>query len=392
MTQEERLKKAATVFSPAAPIETRDLFFGRIDQFQRLKEAIYEKGMHAVIFGDRGVGKTSLANIASQVYKGVIVSKVTCNRTEDFKSIWQKALNKISFHKTTSKIGFKAESVPKTIQLDLFLPEKEIIDSKDIESVLSYLDNKLLFIFDEFDSITNSDVKIRMADTLKMLSDNMPNVTVLIVGIALDVNELIGHHPSVERCLMQIYTPRMSNDELGEIIDGGLRQLDMKINFPQRKKIIEFSAGFPSFTHLLCKHASIHSIKNNKIMIDKDDLDYAINNALENSNQSIKNAYQIATLSSKTETLFSEVLFALASSEVDQFGFSSKRNILDSLYNLKGEQYTSQRINYYINDLCSEARGAIIEKIGGRNNVRFKFRNPMLKAYILLKMDLIKKV
>ncbi|MBN7812572.1 ATP-binding protein [Algoriphagus sp. H41] len=387
MTQEEKLKKASSVFSPAAPIETRDLFFGRIEQFQKLNEAINERGMHSVIYGDRGVGKTSLANIASLVYKGVTVSKVTCNRTEDFKSIWQKALNKVSFNLNSKKIGFTAKSTPKTIQLDLFLPEKETIDSKDIESVLSNLDNKLLFIFDEFDSITNTDVKTRMADTIKLLSDNMPNITILIVGIALDVNELIGHHPSVERCLLQIYTPRMSNSELGEIIDGGLAQIGIKINSPQRKKIIEFSTGFPSFTHLLCKHAAIHCLQSNKSMIDKDDLDFAIDKALENSAQSIKNAYQIATLSSKSETLFSEVLFALASSEVDQFGFSSKRDILDSLFNLSGKNYTSQRINYYINDLCSESRGKVIEKIGEKNNVRFRFRNPMIKSFILMKMS-----
>ncbi len=40
------------------------------------------------------------------------------------------------------------------------------------------------------------------------------NQGVVIVGVADDVNELIGEHNSIKRALTQIRIPRMSNEEL----------------------------------------------------------------------------------------------------------------------------------------------------------------------------------
>ena len=51
-------------FSPSAPIDKqRSLFAGRTRQIDRLLGAIFQRGQHAIIFGERGVGKTSLANL-----------------------------------------------------------------------------------------------------------------------------------------------------------------------------------------------------------------------------------------------------------------------------------------------------------------------------------------
>ena len=55
--------EAGKVFTPAVPVSERELFSGRIDQLRRVFDAINQHGQHAIIFGERGVGKTSLANI-----------------------------------------------------------------------------------------------------------------------------------------------------------------------------------------------------------------------------------------------------------------------------------------------------------------------------------------
>ena len=60
----EFLRAAAqNLFRPKAPIEDDKLFQGRLKQVSDVLDVIYEDGAHAVIFGERGVGKTSLANI-----------------------------------------------------------------------------------------------------------------------------------------------------------------------------------------------------------------------------------------------------------------------------------------------------------------------------------------
>jgi len=51
------------LFKPRTPIEDDKLFQGRLKQVSDVLDVIYEDGGHAVIFGERGVGKTSLTNI-----------------------------------------------------------------------------------------------------------------------------------------------------------------------------------------------------------------------------------------------------------------------------------------------------------------------------------------
>ena len=47
-------------------------------------------------------------------------------------------------------------------------------------------------------------------------------MTLIIVGAGKDISSLIGEHSSIERNLVQIKLPEMSNSELLEIITKGI--------------------------------------------------------------------------------------------------------------------------------------------------------------------------
>ena len=53
-------------FSPGSPVQERDLFSGRGSQIASLEDAVNQRGKHGIVFGERGVGKTSLANVLSR--------------------------------------------------------------------------------------------------------------------------------------------------------------------------------------------------------------------------------------------------------------------------------------------------------------------------------------
>src|SRR3982751_1361453 len=57
----ERMAQIARAFSPSAPIDRR-AFAGRVAQITDVINACTQRGQHVVIFGERGAGKTSLAN------------------------------------------------------------------------------------------------------------------------------------------------------------------------------------------------------------------------------------------------------------------------------------------------------------------------------------------
>ena len=66
MTAEDKARVgllAGRAFSPSAPVRERDVFAGRREQIHQVVDAINQDGQSVLIYGERGVGKTSLANV-----------------------------------------------------------------------------------------------------------------------------------------------------------------------------------------------------------------------------------------------------------------------------------------------------------------------------------------
>jgi Cdc6-like AAA superfamily ATPase len=225
--------KAATVFSPAAPIDKYTLFSGRLDQITRVIDAITNKGQHAITYGERGVGKTSLANILHEVLvdigrEDVIVNRINCDSSDDFSSAWRKALRSIVHISEYPTIGFEPETKQLVMDLSHGLGKKIIPD--DIVKAFERTKKSIVFIFDEFDRIGNDETDRYFADTMKALSDFGIDGTLVLVGVGDVVDDLIKGHQSISRSLIQIKVPRMSTSELNEILHKALETLGMSIN------------------------------------------------------------------------------------------------------------------------------------------------------------------
>src|SRR6266568_140567 len=121
---------------------------------------IFQRGQHAIIFGERGVGKTSLSNIIFDflVMTGknyFQVARYNCGVSVDFESIWRSALSQL----TTS-------NGEETRTLDSYLPEAPT--SEDIREVFQRSRAlSTIVIIDEIDRISNPDTSTLLADTIK---------------------------------------------------------------------------------------------------------------------------------------------------------------------------------------------------------------------------------
>lgn len=97
-------------------------------------------------------------------------------------------------------------------------------DSEDIRHVSGPVDGPAIVIIDEFDRMADRGVETAIADTIKTLSDNTVDATLMIVGAADSLNQLIAEHKSIQRAIREIPVTRMSKSELLEIVDKGLSQ------------------------------------------------------------------------------------------------------------------------------------------------------------------------
>jgi hypothetical protein len=124
-----------------------------------------------------------------------------------------------------------------------------------------------IVIFDEFDKVTDHNIRELMANTIKGLADNSSRSTVIIVGVADDVASLVGEHASVRRHLAQVRIQRMSLDEQIVILDKRIPRLGMTIANNAKWRIVALSRGLPAYVHQLGRFAALAAISEKKLAI-----------------------------------------------------------------------------------------------------------------------------
>lgn len=215
----------------------------------------------------------------------------------------------------------------------------------------------------------------------------------MLVGVADNVSELIEAHPSTQRCITQVLLPLMKPSELAEIIDSGFNRLGFSLEDEVKSSIINLSQGFPYYTHSLCKHLSINSImvaqhhksSVDEIHIDPDLLVLAVNDAVSDTFETVKNAYRDAVASAKPENKFKPVLLAAAMTDGDEYHMFRQVDLVEPLTLIEGKAVKPQHYAYHLSKLCEEDRGCVLRKTGTKNNYKYSFRDPMVRSFVLMK-------
>ncbi|MGH9876742.1 MAG: AAA family ATPase [Nitrososphaerales archaeon] len=378
-------------FSPAAPINEADLFAGRIDQLRRVIDAIAQRGQHVIIFGERGVGKTSLANVLSAFLEKpnmpfpILAPKVNCDGQDTYSSLWRKVFSQIDIAREVRRIGFTVDPGVEHQRISDSLPDD--ISPDLVREHLSVLGARVLLIviIDEYDRLPNGQTGRLFADTIKMLSDYSVPATLVLVGVANTVDELIAEHQSIERALVQVPMPRMSPKELHEIVNKGLSKVQMDIQAEALDHIALLSRGLPHYTHLLGLHSARMAIDNGSRHVGLSYVDGAIKRAIEGAQQSIISAYHRATMSPRRENLYAQVLLACALAECDELGYFAPSDVRRPMSAIMRKRYDIPNFARHLADFCSPGRGPILEKTGARHRFRFRFINPLMQPFVIMK-------
>ena len=68
-------------------------------QISRIVDTVLQRGLHGILYGERGVGKSSLANTFPSRVTGrprtVTCISVNCHPTDDFASVWRKVFRRL---------------------------------------------------------------------------------------------------------------------------------------------------------------------------------------------------------------------------------------------------------------------------------------------------------
>ena len=385
----KKLQILHSVFVPSAPIEFKDIFSGRNTQIKSCLDALYQKGRHVVLYGDRGIGKTSFANIIKLILlHDYRVVKLNCDSQDTVESVWKKVFDRISviFRQNQQSIGLSSNehNIDKSISLSSLVMENGEFKSNFLEKGLNLAPKKLVVIFDEFDRLGQPFNQMQFVDQIKNISDNYSGITLVFIGVAENVNDLIGKHPSIERNLKQIHLPAMTSEELKNICKTGLQKAEIKMEDNIIEQIVKFSCGFPHFVHLLCLNSCKSVVFEQKEEVDERHLNLAVQQSIDETNESLREAYQKATLATK-DNIFPQVLWACSKVPEDENGTFQANDLVDILSEILEKQIQLQGFSYHLGKLCSKERGNILVSIGSSNRKRYKFKVPLMKAFIKLK-------
>jgi Cdc6-like AAA superfamily ATPase len=383
----EKLRHRAALssaFSPSAPVSSLDLFSGRISELERTEDAVLQRGRHVAIYGERGVGKTSLANVLPDRLQYLTkynyqVVRHNCSSASTFHSMWEGVFRELFFKRISA--GFIEAPAP--IPLSSYLPANA--GPEDVRLLLQQTENSTVIIFDEYDRVPKGDVASGLiADTIKSLSDHSVDATIVIIGVADSIDDLIAEHKSVERALVQIQMPRMSEQELFSIIEKGFKHAEMEIEFEERCQIAALSHGLPHNAHELGLLTGYATLDSGNIKAKNCDVETAIKQAVRNAQQTTVATYCQA-IDSPHKNIYREILLAAALAKTNDLGYFSTGDLRKPLAVIAQKNYGIDAYMRHLNSFCKDSRGRVLERRGERRRYRFRFSQPIMEPYVIMR-------
>ncbi|ODQ84905.1 ATP-binding protein [Mycolicibacterium holsaticum] len=382
----EKLKAVGRAFTPSSPVTDRDLFAGRQYQLQTLIIVESQPGQHAIVYGVRGAGKTSLARVAQSIIGSPVSPYYICSAGDTFDSLWTAVMGQIHLKQTKHGLGFNA-GVGVTTSTAASLLTSDVTPHSVAEAlhIVSQI-SPLTIVIDEFDRPHDAEVRVKIADTIKILADRSIKVTVILVGVADAIGQLLNEHESIQRSLIQVEMPPMTDEELRDVIARGMAAAGLTAADSFTNEVVALSQGLPHYTHLMCFHAAQSAVESMRDHVGADELRVALARALEDASQSVRERYHSATFSNR-ETLYKSVLLACAMSPTDEVGSFGAPDVRDQLRAITGINYDIPAFATHLKDFSSDdgLRGKILKRIGTTRRFRYQFRDPLMPTYVLMR-------
>jgi hypothetical protein len=322
-------KQLGQLVFPAQPIHSVEHLFGRQKELKRIEECLYAAGRHVFIYGDRGVGKSSLAATAANQYQSSDSEYIDVSCSPDatlsdvIANIAYQAISVSRLTKTTIKeksgIKFKFLNLERVHDItlnDLHGEINSLLDAVEILREVSLIHSSSpIIVIDEFDRMESEDERALFADLLKHLGDKRIAIKFIFTGVASTIDALLGSHQSAIRQLETIELPKMSWDARWEIVSDAAKAFNLKVEEEVLIRIAAVSDGYPYYVHLITEKLLWHIfwLDSPVTLITKEHYHAAIKDAIQSISAELKRPYEMA-ISQRTGD-FEEVLWSTADSE-----------------------------------------------------------------------------
>lgn len=315
-------EKLLNAFLPASGVEDPHRFAGRRGEVSQLADALLTNGSVPLIYGHRGLGKSSLALQLSRIAQGdvelleelnlghlalaeekrFLSLYVNCSdSTKNIDGMLQLMINavgsmryqkvqedgrdeqvlvdkttrrKLSLKLYSSETTRKYDTARKELDTRKFSREELLIALA--EALTDVYGQPVLFILDEVDRVKSTK---GLSSFLKSYSSEF--VKFALVGIGTTEGDLLRDHASLNRQLVPVRVPTMSDDELQSIVDRTMafladNGLQFKYTDAAKQELARVAAGYPWFVHLLGQETLVTAVDAGESTVSKTGVEAAI--------------------------------------------------------------------------------------------------------------------
>lgn len=363
-----------------------------------LRDAIRELGGQVLIYGDTGVGKSSLLRYAAED-QGADVVSVDCLSSKSYEDLLEDAVRKLidvreikRQRTTTGSAEVEGEAgLSRLLSLKGRIRgehakqrEFEVVERPLLDVVIEAMQagGVRLLVLDNFQNVNNERDRSLVAQTMEFLSDRADetgDIKIVVIGIADDAPDLLGGSGSFRRRTSEIGVPRMPDDEIEEILRNGFRFLEFDTDDEAIEQLIFYADGFPFFAHLLGLHVARASRRASATTITESLIEPALARAASSVEQSFEERTRRAFEAGGEVQPRRRILQILTHSPQREWRSAEVIGEFERLYEPRTDYAF---LHVALAQLMGQNFGAMLRRTGPRNRYVYKFADPHMRPYL----------
>lgn len=402
------------VFTPSRlPIRPTNVYATR-GETEALFLKTLERGMIPVVFGEYGVGKTSMARYALRHKDGAgLLVNVESVADKSLEDVFSRCLEKLGYTVKTKRTDASSQTRSREQSgqaeagpIGLF---KAIVASKRSQSssatsqveeqfvVTSPTDSRIIEICEQAGVALLIDELHRAspaftADLSKFIKTvgnaNCQRFKVVLLGTSSDASRLVSSDPGIDRLIQEVHLKSMTDAEGRYVVSKGMADLAIRIDEPIIDRIVRTSVGSPSILQHLSLEVAEAAFQRNPRICILDDVQAALTAFVETKEARLYRSYVAAVESVGEFKYRKQILRAMAECEDE---YVTMEMIRTKVSEYLENETPSTTLSGPLRQLKEERYGPVLNDVErpdgvGRLTNYTTFKDPALKAFIRLQL------
>lgn len=315
-SREVSLAPPNEAFTPTRPKPGRRQLVGRQVELDRILQALVEEKAHVVLYSERGRGKTSLSNLAIEALRrtGATVARYTCEAGSDFDTVIRGLARDLPFSVLVSPVeGGAGEGCEAALPMGSLRP-------RDVAAFPGRLSaRQLVCVIDEFDRIEDFETRTRLADTIKQVSDRGLPLSFMIVGVSESLDQILGQHPSIQRNVVAIHLPLLTDSDIASMLAKGGRESGLSFSPQAIVQVTVIARGMPYMAQLLGLRIAQSAFARGEGNVGDEDVSAGVERLIDDARSNVVGLYATLTDSGRDGEMVT-ALRRIATAEQDGYG------------------------------------------------------------------------